>query len=89
MGYHLARREIPFSIVDAGPEGGRAWRSRWIRSGRRRELRLPDPSPRGDRGGRPVLPRTDLAVDARSALLGWVGQDAGFLDDRIAGSFDT
>ena len=29
MGYHLARREIPFSIVDAGPEAGHAWRSRW------------------------------------------------------------
>ncbi len=29
MGYHLGRRQIPFSIVDAGPEAGHTWRSRW------------------------------------------------------------
>jgi putative flavoprotein involved in K+ transport len=29
MGYHLARRELRFQIVDAGAEIGSAWRSRW------------------------------------------------------------
>ena len=29
MGYHLAQRGLRFQIVDAGPEIGHAWRSRW------------------------------------------------------------
>ncbi len=29
MGYHLARRNLQFLIVDSGPEIGSAWRSRW------------------------------------------------------------
>jgi len=29
MGYHLARIELSFLIVDPGPEVGHAWRSRW------------------------------------------------------------
>jgi putative flavoprotein involved in K+ transport len=29
MGYHLGRRNLRFLIVDAGPEIGSAWRSRW------------------------------------------------------------
>src|SRR3954454_16976683 len=29
MGYHLTKRELRFQIVDAGPEIGSAWRSRW------------------------------------------------------------
>jgi putative flavoprotein involved in K+ transport len=29
MGYHLGRRNLRFVIVDAGPEIGSAWRSRW------------------------------------------------------------
>jgi putative flavoprotein involved in K+ transport len=29
MGYHLTRRDLRFQIVDAGPEIGSAWRSRW------------------------------------------------------------
>ena len=29
MGYHLARRNLRFLILDAGPEIGSAWRSRW------------------------------------------------------------
>ena len=29
IGYHLARRGLSFVILDAGPEIGHAWRSRW------------------------------------------------------------
>src|SRR4051794_31259354 len=29
MGYHLTRRGLRFEIVDAGPEIGWTWRSRW------------------------------------------------------------
>jgi putative flavoprotein involved in K+ transport len=29
MGYHLTRRGLRFQIVDAGPEVGSVWRSRW------------------------------------------------------------
>jgi putative flavoprotein involved in K+ transport len=29
VGYHLARRELPFLIVDANPRVGDAWRNRW------------------------------------------------------------
>ncbi|MEU0094863.1 FAD-dependent oxidoreductase [Kribbella sp. NPDC006257] len=29
MGYHLQRRGVPFTIVDAGSEIGHVWRSRW------------------------------------------------------------
>ncbi len=29
VGYHLARRELPFLIVDAHPRIGDAWRNRW------------------------------------------------------------
>src|SRR3954451_9200668 len=29
MGYHLAQRGLRFQIVDAGPELGSPWRSRW------------------------------------------------------------
>lgn len=29
VGYHLARREIPFVILDAGSRVGDAWRNRW------------------------------------------------------------
>jgi putative flavoprotein involved in K+ transport len=29
MGYHLAQRGLRFQIVDAGPEIGHVWRSRW------------------------------------------------------------
>jgi putative flavoprotein involved in K+ transport len=29
MGYHLAERRLPFLIVDANPEVGHVWRTRW------------------------------------------------------------
>jgi putative flavoprotein involved in K+ transport len=29
IGYHLARSGARFTILDAGPEIGDAWRSRW------------------------------------------------------------
>lgn len=29
VGYHLARRAIPFQIIDANPRTGDAWRNRW------------------------------------------------------------
>jgi len=29
IGYHLARRGLRFVILDAGPEIGHVWRSRW------------------------------------------------------------
>src|SRR5919112_3392177 len=29
MGYHLAKRDLRFQIVDSGPEVGSVWRSRW------------------------------------------------------------
>ena len=112
MGYHLARREIPFAIVDEGPKAGHAWRSRWDsltlftqsqydglpgkpfpagddvypgrRSLRTRRERAADPSSRGDRGGRAVLPRTDVAVDARvgAAGLGRAGRCLPRRSDR-------
>jgi putative flavoprotein involved in K+ transport len=29
VGYHLAQRGLRFVILDAGPEIGHVWRSRW------------------------------------------------------------
>jgi putative flavoprotein involved in K+ transport len=29
LGHHLARRGVDFAVLDAGPEVGHAWRSRW------------------------------------------------------------
>ena len=31
VGYHLAKRDLGFVILDAGSETGHAWRSRWDR----------------------------------------------------------
>jgi cation diffusion facilitator CzcD-associated flavoprotein CzcO len=68
VGYHLARRGLPFVILDASERIGDAWRNRWD------SLRLFTPARYnglpGSREGRRARRRGDLIPDRRPTLRG-------------------
>jgi phytoene dehydrogenase-like protein len=97
VAWHLQRRGLDFTVLDAGTEIGAVWRPRWD------SLRLFTAARYGalPEGGRLVherglTPAPGLSVIGRhwqtsrgSALLGFVGRDAAELADRITAGLRT
>ena len=73
VGYHLAKRGIPFVILDAHPRVGDAWRNRWD------SLRLFTPSRYAGLPGFPFPGRGDAFLTK--------DQVADYLEDRYAQRF--
>src|SRR5689334_24890398 len=76
MAWYLARQHLRFVVLEAGPEPGHTWRSRWD------SLTLFTPA---QHDALPGLYFLGLPWQHRrgSALLGFVHEDAAYLADRV------